>query len=53
VLITIGVALVRFKSKLDRWGILGSPSRLPLASAVVVALLRVGITLKGLMAYLP
>jgi len=54
VLIAIGVVLVRFKSRLDRRDKLGNSWRLwlPLASAVIVTSLGVGIALKGLMAYL-
>ena len=54
VLIAIGILLVRCKSRwLDRLGKPGSAWQrlLPLASAVVVTLLGVGIVLKGLLAY--
>lgn len=54
VLIVIGVLLVRSKSLLDRVG--GTAGRwqtfLPLASAVIVTLLGVGIMVKGLLPYL-
>ena len=54
VLIAIGILLVRCKSRwLDRLGKPGSPWQrlLPLVSAVVVALLGVGIVVNGLVAY--
>ncbi len=55
VLIAIGILLVRCKSRwLDRMGKPGSAWQrlLPLVSAAVVALLGVGIVVKGLMAYI-
>ena len=53
VLITIGILLVRCKSRLDRLGKPGSAWQrlLPLVSAVIVTVLGVGIALKGLMSY--
>ena len=54
ILIIIGILLVRSKSLLDRVG--GATGRwqtvLPLASAVIVTLLGLGIMIKGLMPYL-
>ena len=58
VLIALGVLLVRSRSLVERFGGLGGRaqwapgSALPLASAVIVTLLGVGITLGGLAAYL-
>ena len=54
VLIIIGILLVRSKSLFDRLGGLGGrwQKLLPIASAVIVTLLGVGIIAKGLLAYL-
>jgi nickel/cobalt transporter (NicO) family protein len=54
VLIAIGILLVRCKSRLDRLGKPGSAWQrlLPLVSAVIVTLLGVAITLKGLTVYI-
>jgi ABC-type nickel/cobalt efflux system permease component RcnA len=54
VLIVIGVLLVRSRSLVERFGGISSrwSSALPLASAVIVTVLGVGITLSGLAAYL-
>jgi ABC-type nickel/cobalt efflux system permease component RcnA len=54
VLIIIGILLVRARFLLDRFGSGegGWQSWLPLASAVIVTLLGLGIMVKGLMAYL-
>ncbi|MBI1881456.1 MAG: sulfite exporter TauE/SafE family protein [Chloroflexi bacterium] len=53
VLIVIGILLVRSKSFLDRLGGLGGrwQKLLPLASAVIVCFLGLGIVAKGLLAY--
>lgn len=53
VLIVIGVLLVRSKALLDRLGGLGGRSQkwLPLASAVIVTMLGMGIVVKGILAY--
>ena len=53
VLIAIGIVLVRCKSRLDRLGKPGGHWRrlLPLASAIIVTMLGVGIALKELMSY--
>ena len=54
VLITIGILLVRSRSLIERFG--GISSRwsrvLPLASAVIVTVLGIGITLSGVVIYL-
>jgi len=54
VLIAIGILLVYARSRLDRLGKARSPWRrwLPLVSALIVTLLGVGITLKGLISYI-
>jgi len=54
VLIAIGILLVYARSRLDRLGKVRSPWRrwLPLVSALIVTLLGVGITLKGLISYI-
>lgn len=54
VLIIIGILLVRSRALIDRFGGVGSrwSSALPLASAMIVTVLGVGITLSGLVAYL-
>lgn len=54
VLIIIGILLVRSRSLVERFGGLSSrwSSALPLASAVIVTVLGIGITLRGLTAYL-
>ena len=54
VLIVIGILLVRSRSLVDRFGGVGSRwvSALPLASAVIVTALGVGITLSGLVTFL-
>jgi len=54
VLIIIGVLLVRSRALIDRFGGAGSrwSSALPLASAMIVTVLGVGITFGGLVAYL-
>lgn len=54
VLIVIGILLVRSRSLVERFGGLGSrwSSALPLASAVIVTVLGVGMTLGGLVTYL-
>jgi nickel/cobalt transporter (NicO) family protein len=54
VLIIIGILLVRSRSLVERFGGISSrwSSALPLASAVIVTVLGVGITISGLAAYL-
>ena len=54
VLIAIGILLVRSRALVERFEGLGSrwSSALPLASAVIVTVLGVGITLRGLVPYL-
>ena len=54
VLIAIGILLVRSRSLLERFGGWGSrwSSAVPLASAVLVTALGVGITVSGLLSYL-
>lgn len=54
VLIIIGILLVRSKSLLERLGGVGGRWQhlLPVASAIIVTLLGVGIVLKGAIAYL-
>lgn len=54
VLIIIGILLVRSRSLVDRFGGMGGrwSSALPLASAVIVTVLGIGITLRGMTAYL-
>ena len=54
VLIIIGILLVRSRSLVERFGGISSrwSSALPLASAVIITVLGVGITLSGLAAYL-
>ncbi len=58
VLIVIGILLVRSRSLVERFGGLSSRAQwassrvLPLASAVIVTVLGVGITLNGLATYL-
>lgn len=54
VLIVIGILLVRSRALVKRFGGMGSrwSSALPLASAVIVTALGVGVTLSGLIAYL-
>jgi ABC-type nickel/cobalt efflux system permease component RcnA len=53
VLIVIGILLVRSKLILDRLGGLGGrwQKLLPIASAVIVTLLGVGLVAKGVLAY--
>jgi nickel/cobalt transporter (NicO) family protein len=54
VLIAIGIVLVRSRSLIERFGGIGSrwSRALPLASAVTVTVLGIGITLSGLATYL-
>jgi ABC-type nickel/cobalt efflux system permease component RcnA len=54
VLIVIGILLVRSKSVLERLGGVGGRWQhvLPLASAIIVTILGLGIVIKGLVAYL-
>jgi ABC-type nickel/cobalt efflux system permease component RcnA len=54
ILIVIGILLVRSKSLLDRFGAVGGrwQTTLPLASALIVTLLGLGIMAKGLLPYL-
>ena len=54
VLIIIGILLVRSRSLVERFGGMGGrwSSALPLASAVIVTVLGIGITLRGMTAYL-
>ncbi|MCQ3976445.1 MAG: hypothetical protein DPW09_23690 [Anaerolineae bacterium] len=54
VLIVIGILLVRSKSLLDRLGGMGGRWQkwLPLASAIIVTVLGLGIVAKGVLAYL-
>ena len=53
-LIIIGILLVRSRSLVERFGGMGGrwSSALPLASAVIVTVLGIGITLRGMTAYL-
>jgi nickel/cobalt transporter (NicO) family protein len=54
VLIILGILLVRSRSLVERFGGVGGrwSSALPLASAVIVTVLGIGITLSGLAHYL-
>ena len=54
VLIVIGILLVRSRSLVERFGAIDNrwKKALPLASAVIVTMLGIGITLSGLAAYL-